>query len=482
MKIGKATVHTNARRELRKSLATLVGHLNSNVTLSDAERETRRMEATSELTYADIPYGYDKAFESFRFFPDVGRVDLYDDERKALWVLINLIQEAFPETFSWDYIRNVITGPDSLIERLVASGGLKEEQIDRELDALLARLVSSVAEWVVSIPIVNLRIEVGPVFHEGGDEWCLPIGKVSIYAIKDMPEFNLDLFSELRGEYLESAQYAARTKVEAGDSWQAVKKALIETQDALNIIRLFLSSAIRTDHSKMNIVGTGKSGMQLLAVRKADSPEGDQLSYSHHWKALGVGSETFIHGAAFQYMKDNGFKEIGQIFSTENPSRLQQRIIRAIRWFAQGTDSDSKVDAFIKCIVALEILLGQEAKDPHIPTAGITARLAERTAFLLGVNVDRDQRKQIAKDITRLHRKRGKLVHGSSSDVNVQELSLLETYVRRVIFVFAKQEDYTAYQGFVDWVENQKFSVGEVESLDHESAKGFRAFRGFSLG
>jgi len=468
MKIGREILHSEERKELRKSLATLVEYLNSNVALSDAERKARRMKATSELSYANIPYGYDVAFDWF-WFPGVGKVDLYGDERKALWDLMRLIREYFPDTFSWDYIHNVITGPDSLIERLVASRGLKEEAIDRELDILLDHLVSSIDEWVVSVPIVNLKMEVWPIFHEGGDEWCLPIGKVKIYAIKDMPEFNPEWLVEWQRESLESAQYAARTKVKAGDPQQAVKKAIIETQNALNIIRLFLSSAIRTDHyafySKMNIVGRGKSGIQLLAVRRADLPEGDPLSYSHPWEVLGVEPETFINEAAFQYMKDNGFEEISQIFSAENPSALQQRIVRAIRWFAQGTNLDNKVDAFIKYVVALEILLGKEAEDPHIPTAGITARLAERAAFLLGVSLDRDQRKQIAKDITKLYRKRSKLVHGSISDVSMKELSLLETYVRHIIFALAKWKDYTTFQEFVDWVENQKFSVGEAAKV-----------------
>jgi len=465
MKIGRKILHSEERKELRKSLATLVGYLNSNVTLSDAERETRRIEATSELTYADIPYGYDVAFDSFGF-SDIGQVDLYSDERKALGDLIRLIQEHFPDTFSWDYIHNAITGPDSLMERLVASGGLEEEQIDRELDALLDRLVSSIDEWVVSVPVVNLKIQVWPVFHEGGDEWCLPIGKVRICAINDMPEFNPECLVEWQRKSLESAQYAARIKVKAGDPQQAVKKAIIETEDALNILRLFLSSAIRTDHyafySKMDIVGRGKSGVQLVAVRRADLPEDDSLSYSHPWKVLGVEPETFVDEAAFKYMKDNGFEEISQISSAENPSKLQQQIIRAIRWFAQGTNSDSKVDAFISYAVALETLLGKEAQDPHIKAAGITARLAERTAFLLGVGLDRDQRKQIARDISKLYGKRSNLVHGSITDVSMKELSLLEEYVRHIIFVLVKQKDYTAFEELVEWVVNQKFSVGEV--------------------
>ena len=466
MKIGKVTLHAEARKKLREALATLVKYLNSNVGLSNEERTARRIESTSELTYASIPYGYDVAFDSF-WFPGVGKVDLYGDEMKARWDLTRLIQEEFPGTFSWDYIHNVITiGPDSLMERLVASRGLKEETIDRELDTLLDRLVSSIDEWVVSVPIVNLKIQVWPVFHEGGDEWCLPIGKVKICAINDMPEFNPEWLVEWQRKSLESAQYAARTKVKAGDAQQAVRTAIIETQEALNIVRLFLSSAIRTDHyefySKMDIVGRGKSGIQLIAARRVASPEGDPLSYSHPWKVLGVEPETFIHEAAFQYMKDNGFEEISQILSAENPSVFQQQIIRAIRWFAQGTNSDSKVDAFINYAVALETLLGKEAQDPHIKAAGITARLAERTAFLLGVSLDRDQRKQIARDISKLYGERSKLVHGSSTDVSMKELSLLEEYVRHIIFVLVKQKGYTAFEELVEWVVNQKFSVGEV--------------------
>ena len=466
MTIGKPALHAEARKNLREALVILVKYLNSNVDLSNEERTARRIESTSELTYANIPYGYDVAFDSFGF-SSIGQVDLYGDERKALGDLIRLIQEHFPDTFSWDYIHNAITGHDSLMERLVASGGLEEEQIDRELDTLLDRLVSSIDEWVVSVPIVNLKIQVWPVFHEGGDEWCLPIGKVRICAINDMPEFSPECLVEWQRKSLESAQYAARIKVKAGDPQQAVKKAIIETEDALNILRLFLSSAIRTDHyafySKMDIVGRGKSGVQLIAVRRADLPEDDSLSYSHPWKVLGVEPETFVDEAAFQYMKDNGFEEISQIFSAENPSALQQQIIRAISWFAEGTNLDNRVDSFIKYVIALEILLGKEAEDPHIPTAGITARLAERIAFLLGVSLDRDQRKQIAKDVTKLHRKRSKLVHGSSSDVRIEELSSLAIYVRRTIFVFAKREkDYGTFEGFVDWVENRKFSIGEV--------------------
>ena len=48
------------------------------------------------------------------------------------------------------------------MERLVTSGGLKEEQTDRELGILLDRLVSSIDEWVVSVPIVNLKTVVSP--------------------------------------------------------------------------------------------------------------------------------------------------------------------------------------------------------------------------------------------------------------------------------------------------------------------------------
>ena len=460
MKIGREILHSEERKELRKSLATLVEYLNSNVALSDAERKARRMKATSELSYANIPYGYDVAFDWF-WFPGVGKVDLYGDERKALWDLIHLIREYFPDTFSWDYIYNVITGPDSLIERLVASRGLKEEAIDRELDILLDHLVSSIDEWVVSVPIVNLKIEVWPIFHEGGDEWCLPIGKVKIYAIKDMPEFNPEWLVEWQRESLESAQYAARTKVKAGDPQQAIKKAIIETQNALNIIRLFLSSAIRTDHyafySKMNIVGRGKKGIQLIAARRVASPEDDPLSYNHSWRVLGVEPETFIHEAAFQYMKDNGFEEINQIFSAENPNSLQQQIVRAISWFAEGTNSDNRVDGFIKYVIALEVLLGREGKKDD---EGKRSRIAERAAFLLQAVFKWDRRQQIVKNLKRLYDKRSALVHGSSFQVGMEELSQLELYARHIIFAFArKQKGYNTFQDFLGWIDRQRFAV-----------------------
>lgn len=127
----------------------------------------------------------------------------------------------------------------------------------------------------------------------------------------------------------------------------------------------------------------------------------------------------------------------------------------AARGFAEGTEAATIEDAFVKYVVALDVLLG---RDEQGYAESQVTRISERLAFLLG-EADPDRRWRLFNATKRLYRKPSGIVHGGAT-TDEAELHRMESIARLAILRMAweiRHRGHRNLDAFVDWVRRMKF-------------------------
>jgi hypothetical protein len=108
-----------------------------------------------------------------------------------------------------------------------------------------------------------------------------------------------------------------------------------------------------------------------------------------------------------------------------------ERILLAAQWLLDSYIGKNELLSFVQSTVAMEIMLGEEAKSDVI---GIGELLRNRCAYLIGES--HDQRVMILKDFDQIYAVRSRIVHRGKSRLNNEESELfrkLQWMCRRVI-------------------------------------------------
>lgn len=92
----------------------------------------------------------------------------------------------------------------------------------------------------------------------------------------------------------------------------------------------------------------------------------------------------------------------------------------AIEWGFDGAANGNRTMGFIQTCIGLEALLGDKK---HLAQASITAKLADRCAFLLGKTPS--ERQKLTEQFLKIYDLRSKLVHGVSTKVKENEDGLI---------------------------------------------------------
>jgi len=114
----------------------------------------------------------------------------------------------------------------------------------------------------------------------------------------------------------------------------------------------------------------------------------------------------------------------------QNPGKAEQ-VLLAAQWLLDSYVGKNELLSFVQSTVAMEILLGEEAKSDVI---GIEELLRNRCAYLIGKS--RSAREGILRDFNKIYEVRSKIVHRGKSRLNSEEKILfqkLQWMCRRVI-------------------------------------------------
>jgi hypothetical protein len=146
-----------------------------------------------------------------------------------------------------------------------------------------------------------------------------------------------------------------------------------------------------------------------------------------------------------------GFSEFLKIIS--NPTKFGKRLIKAADWLGEATKPDVLSGKFVKIAFSIDAMIGAEEKG--IPDNGKRARIAERSAFLIGHNYK--DRKTIWDSMNKIIQRRDEIAHGSS-DANITEVDVEEAgkWARKLLSeLLLRAPKFKDIPQLAEWVKRQ---------------------------
>jgi len=150
---------------------------------------------------------------------------------------------------------------------------------------------------------------------------------------------------------------------------------------------------------------------------------------------------------------DESFMGIFEFIGNKNLSNIGKSILLAVKWISEAFKDSSNESAFLKSVVAMEILCSNNLE------RSISSNLAEITALLVGANYE--TRIKIKKDIKMLYSKRSGIVHSGNKCIENEDLKLLwfyMDYLIRQLLSFEKNGKFKNIQEIFDKIEELKYN------------------------
>lgn len=149
---------------------------------------------------------------------------------------------------------------------------------------------------------------------------------------------------------------------------------------------------------------------------------------------------------------------LNDLLNLVSRSEIQNKLLLGLRWIGEATYPDSSEARFTKLSFALETMIGGDASDnPFLTTRGLTATLAERTAFLLGE--DYDSRKKWDLDVKNYYRRRSAIVHGRPTNIQLEELIELGNLTRNIFWrLLDLSPEIATNNQLQEWTNRKKYT------------------------
>lgn len=366
----------------------------------------------------------------------VGYLPVPDTLRNDFEPLAHAINSAYPNALSDECMfRHALK---SVLQLRGNYQQPNQSDIDAEFEAMIERLKYEVKDYIVVVPIENLKLDVPE----------LKIADVTIVPQTDPPnsrlvDFTL-LFESNSREYQQDFEYVHSFAVMTLKAqWEKAKAIAIgKVKDILNVLRLFIGSGNVQGMQlfrEVRLIGeTGvSSGRHAYLIHHDDDGAGgtSEVVPRSHGIMTAVVGEEFI-----SLLKTQGLPYIETVLQGKDKDAFKRKIYRAITWFGRGICANTDDEKFVSYVIALEtLLIGKESEK--------RARLAKRAAFLLSDNPQ--ERKQLQEGAKALYDLRSAIVHGGKPAERVTEL---ETLTRRVIHGFVMGE-FGTFDEFLEWIE-----------------------------
>lgn len=136
---------------------------------------------------------------------------------------------------------------------------------------------------------------------------------------------------------------------------------------------------------------------------------------------------------------------------------MHARVLSGFRWLGEATKPDALAARFAKVAFSLEAFVGGDAKDDMLSARGITAALAERTAFL--VSDDPEARIKVDKDVRRFYSTRSGIAHGRRALASPSDFEEFGGLVRTVgVAILGRLDEFRSIDELQHWVTIQRYS------------------------
>ncbi|MHB0968141.1 MAG: hypothetical protein ACYC36_17020 [Bellilinea sp.] len=137
---------------------------------------------------------------------------------------------------------------------------------------------------------------------------------------------------------------------------------------------------------------------------------------------------------------------------------LQSRVLSGFRWLGEASKPDTLDARFAKLAFSLEAFIGGEGNTDTLTTKGITAMLAERAAFLVGI--DLETRKKIDSDIKYYYKLRSAIAHGRPHSIDSRDFEKFGGLVREIGWSLLEKIDILSnVEGLQKWVFDLRYSA-----------------------
>lgn len=158
---------------------------------------------------------------------------------------------------------------------------------------------------------------------------------------------------------------------------------------------------------------------------------------------------------------DKGFDRVWRAMASTNITELQKRLLLAIEWIGQSYNEVSPSSAFLKSVIALEILFTHNEKT--IINASILSQISESIALLLGR--DQNERIKIESEVKSLYSMRSAIAHAGKMQVAQEDLFRIFHLSRTVVIKLMTSSllrDLKSISDLHEYLKSCKYSCGAI--------------------
>jgi len=380
-------------------------------------------------------------------------IDLNQEVVNSIDSATNLVLEDdyIKKTYSPYHVKEKIK--DIISETFSRDENERIQYLEEKIENLRSELKTEIKEWLIQIPIYNLRInediEVGTVKffvldRNKANEMKKELGieNEDFYDIDINPNINTTL-AEIKVEGIkEYAQHIAITKINL----------------AINALKLFIPRRA----SQFKAKGTIQEDMTRISYLYVYDNENDTIKLSSIINET-IGQLHPITLRKGEIDKIKGMKKLSDILKKNKLSQFEQQLILAIIWFSEALSiydhsekylpnekTDYKQDNFIffkfsemttKFFTSLESILTTKEEN-------ITESLSERIALIL--EGDYSKRIKLKKKIKELYGYRSKIIHTGNLFISKKELYELLQITRSVLIKIIELNDEHEFKTMQD--------------------------------
>jgi hypothetical protein len=370
------------------------------------------------------------------------------------------------------------------------------------LEVLVRRLSEFDEAWDVIIPVENLSLDISGAAVRIGPV-LLVRDRISALVVFDNEDATLGEFGNWAVNHFNLEDPASRQKWSGalgeiaavgmvtgiqGDHRYAIERAKRDIESALAILRVsyYLHGSWSTHEQfgsfgsmydpipRFDVMGTKEGGLRIILTGTAqtemvhESDELDEHRILLYRESVPAFSESIMYSTertdlrhpviVSEYelaRRQDIIQTLAEAFWSGN-ARWSELAI-ATRLFDEGLEARTIEDAFLKYVIALDVLFGREEKG--YAESQIT-RVSERIAFLLGEN-DPDLRWKLFRASKQLYEVRSGIVHGGAK-TDEPALARMEAFARLAILRMAWEIDKRPLDNlkeFFEWVRNVKFGA-----------------------
>ncbi len=233
---------------------------------------------------------------------------------------------------------------------------------------------------------------------------------------------------------------------------ESTQKAFIEAEKAINALR-FLEDTYGSEYSRFTGFGISPTPVAQRQDVIVLDPDSSWWSRGGQW--IGPVMAQNFEKVEIQKMKASAsYKRLNAMLKSQKHSDIESRLLSAMMWFGEGKVETNTNIAFLKFVVALEVLLSYPKKDQH--EGRVSVNICERLAFILTSKPDAANRARIIKNMKALYDTRSGIVHTGTKQVSNEHLKLAKAYSFAVIDRLLRSSKFSNAEELAKWVDLQK--------------------------